>query len=68
MIEDHGASPSDTDVTRRIDCGEDGCGECQMCRYLDYLEWAWQASGGVPYVAERNPKLDARLAKKDSAA
>jgi len=51
-------------VTRRIDCKGDGCGECQMCRYLDFLEWAGQVSGGVPSVIERNAKLDAILARK----
>lgn len=49
-------------MTRRIDCNGDGCGECQMCRYLDFLEWAGQVSGGVPSVIQRNAKLDAILA------
>jgi hypothetical protein len=34
-----------------------------MCRYLDFLEWAGQVSGGIPSTIQRNPKLDARLAK-----
>ena len=55
-------------MTRRIDCGDEGCGECQMCRYLNFLEWAGQVSGGVPSVIQRNPKLDAILAKQRSAS
>jgi hypothetical protein len=51
-------------MTRRIDCGDDGCGECQMCRYLNFLEWAGQVSGGVPSVIQRNEKLDARIAAR----
>jgi hypothetical protein len=22
------------------DCGEEGCGECDVCKYLAFLEWA----------------------------
>ena len=54
-------------MTRRIDCKGDGCEECQMCRYLNFLEWASQVSGGVPSVTQRNAKLDAILAKQVSA-
>lgn len=51
-------------MTRRIDCNGDGCEECQMCRYLNFLEWTGQVSGGVPSTIQRNPKLDARIAKQ----
>lgn len=47
---------------RRLDCKDQGCGECQMCRYLDFLEWAGQVAGSVPSTVQRNPKLDAILA------
>lgn len=49
-------------MTRRIDCNGEGCEECQMCRYLNFLEWAGQVAGGVPSTIQRNPKLDARIA------
>lgn len=45
-------------MTRRLDCKGEGCEECQVCRYLNFLEWAGQVSGGVPSVIQRNPKLD----------
>ncbi len=51
-------------MTRRIDCGDDGCGECQMCRYLDFLEYVRNVGGSVPHHVERNPRLDAILEKK----
>lgn len=54
-------------MTRKISCKGDGCGECQMCRYLDFLEWAGQVSGGVPSTIQRNAKLDAVLAKELAA-
>jgi hypothetical protein len=54
-------------MTRRIDCNGDGCEECQMCRYLNFLEWAGQVSGSVPSTIQHNPKLDARLAKRMKA-
>lgn len=53
-------------MTRRIDCKGDGCEVCQMCRYLNFLEWAGQVSGGIPSVIKRNPKLDAILAAEAS--
>jgi hypothetical protein len=55
-------------MTRRIDCHGEGCEECQMCRYLNFLEWAGQVSGGVPSIIQRNAKLDARIAAAISRA
>lgn len=44
------------------DCGPDGgCEECDVCRYLNFLEWAGQVSGGVPSTIERNPEIEAYL-------
>ena len=41
------------------DCGQDGCGECDVCRYLDFLEWCGQvASGGT---IQRNPEIEKHL-------
>lgn len=25
---------------KQFDCGNDGCGECACCKYLDFLDWA----------------------------
>lgn len=25
---------------RKFDCGDDGCGECVVCKYLDFLDFA----------------------------
>jgi hypothetical protein len=43
------------------DCGADGCGECDVCRYLDFLEWCGQVSSGVPHTIERNAAIEAHL-------
>jgi hypothetical protein len=44
------------------DCGEDGCGECDVCRYLDFLEWAGQvAPRGEHSVIERNATIETHL-------
>lgn len=54
-------------LTRRLSCKGEGCEECQMCRYLNFLEWAGQVSGGVPSTIQRNPKLEAILATELAA-
>lgn len=54
-------------MTRRLSCKGEGCEECQMCRYLNFLEWAGQVSSGVPSTVQRNPKLDAILAAELAA-
>lgn len=42
------------------DCGADGCGECDVCKYLDHLEWAHQvAPSNLPIPA--NIRLDAEI-------
>ena len=43
------------------DCGDEGCGECDVCAYLDFLEWAGQVSGGVPSMIDRNGNIEAHL-------
>ena len=44
------------------DCGEDGCGECDVCRYLNFLEWCGQvAPRDVPSTIERNVMIEAHL-------
>ena len=46
---------------KAFDCGGDGCDECQVCEYLNFLEWAGSVSGGVPSVIDRKPELDAYI-------
>lgn len=48
----------DKDVT---DCGDEGCGECDVCTYLDFLEWCGQVGSGVPSVIERDGNIEAYL-------
>jgi hypothetical protein len=49
---------------RKKDCGDEGCGECQVCRYLNFLEWAGQVGGGVDSKIERNAELDAYIKQR----
>jgi len=46
---------TDEDVT---DCGGDGCDECDVCKRLNFLEWAGQVSAGVPSAVEKNDRVD----------
>lgn len=41
------------------DCGEEGCGQCDVCRYLNFLEWCGQVSSGG--TIERNPEIEKHL-------
>lgn len=44
------------------DCGEEGCGECEVCTYLNFLEWAEQvAPRDIPSTIERNAAIEAHL-------
>jgi hypothetical protein len=46
------------------DCGPDGgCEECDICRYLNFLEWA--GSVGMPggSTIERNDEIEAYIAR-----
>lgn len=41
------------------DCGPDGgCEECEVCQYLNFLEWASNVSGGVPSHIEKNERIE----------
>lgn len=42
----------------QMDCGQDGCGECRVCRRLEFLEWAGQVAGGVPHSIEQDEIVD----------
>ena len=45
------------------DCGEEGCGECEVCRYLDHLEHASM----VGVRPDRDPRLEAYLRQIEAA-
>lgn len=45
------------------DCGQEGCGECDVCRYLAFLE---EANSVAPAgsVIQRDAELDRYIAEK----
>lgn len=44
------------------DCGPDGgCEECDVCRYLGFLEWAGSVGKPSGSTIERNSEIDAYL-------
>jgi hypothetical protein len=43
------------------DCGDDCCGECDVCTYLNFLEWCGQVAGSIPHTIERNAAIEAHL-------
>lgn len=44
------------------DCVDEGCGECDVCRYLNFLEWCGQvAPRDVPSKIDRNVAIEAHL-------
>jgi hypothetical protein len=44
------------------DCGADGCGECDVCQYLNFLEWCGQvAPPGEHSTIERSVEIEAYL-------
>lgn len=54
----------ETLAAKFTDCGTDGCGECDVCKRLDFLEWCGQVAGGVPHTIEAAPELDAYIEQK----
>ena len=52
-------------VRRRItDCETDGCGECDVCKRLNFLEWGGQVASRVPHSIEQDKELDAYIKEK----
>lgn len=44
------------------DCKDDGCGECDICTYLNFLEWAESVGGNSSGNSiERNPEIEKYL-------
>jgi hypothetical protein len=54
----HGCMEASRSIT---DCGQDGCGECDVCGYLNFLEWCGQVASSVPHVVERNKAIEQHL-------
>lgn len=47
------------------DCGDEGCEECDVCRYLNFLEWSGQvAPSDIPSTVARNEIIEAHLDAK----
>jgi hypothetical protein len=46
------------------DCGEEGCEECDVCRYLDFLEWAGCVGKPDGSVIQRDDEIEAYLRRK----
>ena len=52
-------------VRRKItDCDNDGCGECDVCKRLGFLEWARMVSSGIPHEIEQNKEVDDYIKEK----
>lgn len=50
-------------VRRKItDCGSNGCGECDVCKRLELIEWSGQV--GVANSIEQDRELDAYIKEK----
>ncbi len=51
---------------KEFDCFDFGCGECEVCRYLAFLEYA-QSVAPSGSTIERNKKIENYLKLKDKA-
>ena len=48
----------------QMDCGDDGCGYCRVCRRLNFLEWVGQvAPRDVPWTISPDHDVDAYIAR-----
>ena len=46
------------------DCKDDGCGKCQVCKYLDFIEMAENTGGNREgNTIQRNPEIEKHLDK-----
>jgi predicted RNA-binding Zn-ribbon protein involved in translation (DUF1610 family) len=49
-------------MSRRIsDCGNDACGKCAVCRYLDHLEHAFACAPVGESTIGRDAKIETYL-------
>jgi hypothetical protein len=48
-----------------MDCGDDGCGECRVCRHLDFQDYVRAvASSDVPSFVSYDPEVVAYLSRR----
>ena len=47
-----------------FDCLGEGCGECEVCKYLSFLDWASEVAPSGSTI-ERNPKIEKYLKEKE---
>jgi hypothetical protein len=49
----------------QMDCGDDGCGECRVCRHLDFQDYVRAvASSDVPSFVSYDPEVVAYLSRR----
>ena len=46
------------------DCGEEGCGKCDVCKYLAFLEWA-SSVATEDMTIQRDADMEAYLLTKE---
>ena len=51
-------------MRERFDCFDEGCGECEVCKYLNFLEWA-EGCAPAGSTIERNEKIEEYLKSKE---
>lgn len=59
FTEPHGPQPPDESWP--TDCDGDGCGECEVCEYLAWLEMAQNTGMPAGSTIQRDPRMDAYL-------
>ena len=47
-----------------FDCFEDGCGECTVCKYLDFIDWAESVGKPEGSTIKRNELVEDYLKRK----
>lgn len=50
-------------MEEKFDCVDEGCGDCEICKYLEFLDWA-SSVAPLGSTIQRNEKLDNYLLKK----
>ena len=50
-------------MSKFSDCGSDGCGVCEVCIYLAFIEWASSVDCEGATI-ERNPEMEKYLKDK----
>jgi hypothetical protein len=49
----------------QMDCGEEGCGECRVCRHFDFQEYVHAvAPSDIPCSVSYDPEVVAYLSRR----